>query len=62
MVRALQVSIDQFVDLLTESENADTTRAFPAGPEVTIPMLLPKVQPQVRPGRNGGYFPQRHPV
>jgi hypothetical protein len=53
MVRALQVSIDQFVDLLTESENSDTTRTFPAGPDVTIPMLLPKVQPQVRPGRNG---------
>ncbi|MGH3803298.1 MAG: helix-turn-helix domain-containing protein, partial [Pseudonocardiaceae bacterium] len=51
VARALQVSTDQLAELLTEPEPADTARALPADTEVTIPLLLPEVQPEVRPGR-----------
>ena len=45
VARALQVSIDQLAELLTESENADTTRALSTNTEVTIPVLLPQARP-----------------
>ncbi len=45
MARALQLSLDQLAELLIEYENADTTRAFPAGTDMTIPLVLPKVRP-----------------
>ncbi len=47
VARALQVSTDQLAELLSESENAGTTRALSADAEVTTPMLLPKVQSEV---------------
>ena len=45
VARALQVSVDQLAELLNESENATTTEALPADDEVTVPVLLPEVQP-----------------
>ncbi len=51
LAHVLQVSVDQLAELLTESENADATRAPSADTEVTIPMLLPEVQSEVRPGQ-----------
>ncbi|MDQ3764411.1 MAG: XRE family transcriptional regulator [Actinomycetota bacterium] len=51
VARALQVSIDQLAELLTESDNATTTRALSADTEATIPMLLPEVQTEVWLGR-----------
>jgi transcriptional regulator with XRE-family HTH domain len=51
MARVLHVSIDQLAELLTESENAETTRALSAGAEVMVPVLLPEVQSDVRPVR-----------
>ncbi|MGH3751859.1 MAG: helix-turn-helix domain-containing protein [Pseudonocardiaceae bacterium] len=45
MARALDVSVDQLAELLTEPENAE----IPVGTEVTIPVPLP----EVRPGRAG---------
>ncbi|MGH3814557.1 MAG: helix-turn-helix domain-containing protein [Pseudonocardiaceae bacterium] len=47
VARALRVSTDQLAELLSESENAGMTRALSAGTEVTIPVLLPKVQSEV---------------
>jgi len=47
VARALRVSTDQLAELLSESENADTTRALSADAEVTIPVLRPKVQSEV---------------
>jgi transcriptional regulator with XRE-family HTH domain len=52
VARALQVSIDQLAELLSESENADTTRALPADTAVTIPVLLPEVQSRMWPSRS----------
>lgn len=49
MARALGVSVDQLAELLTEPENAE----IPGGTEVTIPVPLPEVRPEVRPGRAG---------
>ncbi len=51
VARALQVSVDQLAELLTESGNAGTTRALSADNEVTVPLLLPEVPSEVRPGR-----------
>jgi transcriptional regulator with XRE-family HTH domain len=51
VARALHVSIDQLAELLTESENADTTQDLVASTEVTSPVLPSKVQPEVRPDR-----------
>ena len=51
LAHALHLSVDELAELLTEPENADATRAPSAGTEVTIPMLLPEVQSEVRPGR-----------
>ena len=56
VARALHVSIDQLAELLTESENADTTRGLLADTEVTIPVppsTVPpsKVAPSVPPSR-----------
>lgn len=45
VAHALHVSLDQLAELLTEYENADTTRALPVGTDMTIPLVLPKVRP-----------------
>ncbi|MGH4011230.1 MAG: helix-turn-helix domain-containing protein [Pseudonocardiaceae bacterium] len=47
VAHALRVSTDQLAELLSESEKADTTRALSANAEMTIPMVLPKVQSEV---------------
>jgi transcriptional regulator with XRE-family HTH domain len=48
LARALQVSIEQLAELLTESVTAGATRDLAADPEVTIPALLPDTPPQGR--------------
>jgi transcriptional regulator with XRE-family HTH domain len=53
LARALRVSIDQLVELLTTAGNADTAQALPVSTEVTTPVPLPEVQPVERPGRAG---------
>jgi transcriptional regulator with XRE-family HTH domain len=47
VARALQVSIDQLAELLTESEDANTARALSVDTEGTIPVLPPKAQSEV---------------
>ncbi|MDQ4092682.1 MAG: helix-turn-helix domain-containing protein [Actinomycetota bacterium] len=42
---ALQLSLDQLAALLTEDENAGTTKTLPAGTDVTIPLASPAVLP-----------------
>ncbi|MGH3983562.1 MAG: helix-turn-helix domain-containing protein [Pseudonocardiaceae bacterium] len=45
VAHALQVSLDQLAELLTEDENAGTTRALPVDTDVTLPVVLPAVPP-----------------
>jgi len=45
VAHALQVSLDQLAELLTEDQNAGTTRALPVGTDVTLPVVLPAVLP-----------------
>jgi transcriptional regulator with XRE-family HTH domain len=45
VAQALHVSLDQLAELLTEDENAGTTRAVPAHHDVTLPVVLPLVRP-----------------
>jgi DNA-binding XRE family transcriptional regulator len=46
VAHALQLSLDQLAELLTEEGNAGTTRALPVGTDVTLPVLLPAVLPR----------------
>ncbi|MGH3873014.1 MAG: helix-turn-helix domain-containing protein [Pseudonocardiaceae bacterium] len=51
MARALQVSVDQLTELLTEPENAAPAPARSADAEMTIPMLLPEIPSKMLPGQ-----------
>src|SRR5918998_1611547 len=57
VAQALHVSLDQLAELLTEDENAGTTRAVPAHHDVTLPVVLPLVRPS-RDEREGLVPPQ----
>ena len=45
VAHALQVSLDQLAELLTEGENAGRARALPSDTEVTGPIMLPAMRP-----------------
>ncbi len=49
LASALQVSIDQLAELLTQAEDAGTTHAPAAETDLTVPMLLPGVASQMQP-------------
>ncbi|MGH3787259.1 MAG: helix-turn-helix domain-containing protein [Pseudonocardiaceae bacterium] len=61
LASALQVSLDQLVELLTKTEDAVTTRSPSADTEVMAPVLLPEVRSQLQPGEaelHGAIRPQ----